>query len=255
PDVAGPGATGAGDADPGHRPVGGHRRAEAPHLTYAGLTINLNKRHRGNMLRRAIAVTAALTFATACTPSSNGDDATHRVVAAFYPLQYAAERVAAETAGVTGLAPPGVDAHDLELSPRQVASITEADLVVYLGGFQPAVDDAVAAYAAAALDVATVVPLRESTSDHDHHDDHDHDGHGHGPTDPHVWLDPLRLATIGDAIADQLSALDPDHAETYARNAADLRRDLEALDGEYRTGLAECARREIVVSHAAFGYL
>src|SRR5690606_12150380 len=69
PDVAGPGATGAGDADPGHRPVGGHRRAEAPHLTYAGLTINLNKRHRGNMLRRAIAVTAALTFATACTPS------------------------------------------------------------------------------------------------------------------------------------------------------------------------------------------
>ena len=63
-----------------------------------------------------------------------------------------------------------MDAHDLELSPRQIASIAEADLVVYLGGFQPAVDDAVAAHAAAALDVATVVPLRESTSDHDHHD-------------------------------------------------------------------------------------
>lgn len=217
------------------------------------------------MIRRAITVTAALTLATACASTGGeGDDAV-QVVAAFYPLQYAAERVTAEAAGVTGLAPPGVDAHDLELSPRQIASIAEADLVVYLGGFQPAVDDAVAAHAAAALDVATVVPLRESAGGHGHDHDHDHDHHDHageehaaheaGPADPHVWLDPLRLAAIGDAVAERLSTLDPDHAEAYTDHAAELRRDLEALDAEYTTGLAECARREIVVSHAAFGYL
>ena len=73
--------------------------------------------------------------------------------------------------------------------------------------------------------------------------------------DPHFWQDPLLLAKVGDAVAEQLAKVDPDHADDYAANAADLRSDLETLDQEYAAGLADCERDTIVVSHDAFGYL
>jgi len=64
------------------------------------------------------------------------------IVAAFYPLAYAAEQVAGPDATIINLTPPGAEAHDLELTAQQVAQIADADLVLYIPGFQPAVDEA-----------------------------------------------------------------------------------------------------------------
>ena len=168
------------------------------------------------------------------------------VAAAFYPLQYVAERVAGSHATVENLTAPGGEPHDLEPSVEVTAEITEADLVVYESGFQPAVDAAVDENAGGdvldAAGVVDLVPFRE------HGVDSDED-------DPHFWQDPLLLADIGDAVAAKLAGVDPDHAEGYEANAADLRADLEKLDEEYTHGLADCARDTVVVSHDAFGYL
>jgi zinc transport system substrate-binding protein len=71
----------------------------------------------------------------------------------------------------------------------------------------------------------------------------------------HFWLDPLLMADLGDGIAAALAEADPEHADDFTANAADLRSDLEALDGEYSSGLDTCARDTVVVSHDAFGYL
>jgi len=60
---------------------------------------------------------------------------------------------------------------------------------------------------------------------------------------------------VADAVAERLETVDPSHATGYRERAAALRRDLTALDGEYQTGLKDCARKEMVVSHEAFGYL
>ena len=65
------------------------------------------------------------------------------MVAAFYPLQFVAEQVGGDHVTVTNLAKPGAEPHDLELSARQVGRVSDAELVVYLKGFQPAVDEAV----------------------------------------------------------------------------------------------------------------
>jgi zinc transport system substrate-binding protein len=62
--------------------------------------------------------------------------------------------------------------------------------------------------------------------------------------DPHVWLDPLLYARVVRRIAAALH-----------RPAEPLLAQLRRLDEEYRRGLRSCARREIVTSHAAFGYL
>lgn len=189
-----------------------------------------------------------------------------RVVAAFYPLQYVTQRVAGDRAEVTTLTGPGGEPHDLELAPRQTADISEADVLVFESGFQPAVDKSVEANAGDArtvdaAEVVDLVPLEEEHGDEEHGDEehadeeHPEDEHGHGDLDPHFWQDPARMAVLGDAVADTLGEADPDHAEEYAANAEALRSDLEELDKSYTESLTGCERDTVVVSHDAFGYL
>jgi zinc transport system substrate-binding protein len=192
----------------------------------------------------AAGMTAAVAL-TACSAEEAASAGRIDVVVAFYPLQFVAERVGGDTVTVTNLARPGVEPHDLELEPKQLAGIADADLALYLKGFQPAVDEAIAAEAKrTSFDVATVQPLSDAPAQDEEHG-----------KDPHVWLDPTRLATIADRVGERLAAVDRDHADAYRERATKLTADLTALDGEYRTGLATCARTDIVTSHAAFGYL
>lgn len=184
------------------------------------------------------------------------------VVAAFYPLQFVAEKVGGDAVTVTNLAKPGAEPHDLELNPDQVAELSDAKLVLYLKGFQPAVDEAVDQQAAdKAYDVSTAVPLLEGADEHAHEGESpepaetEHAEEATGGKDPHIWLDPTRLATIGDKVAEQLGKTDPDRAADYTARAATLRTELDTLDKEYAAGLQTCQRREIVTSHTAFRYL
>jgi zinc transport system substrate-binding protein len=178
-----------------------------------------------------LCVAVAVASATTGCGGTADDDA---IVAAFYPLAYAAGQVAGPQAQVVNLTPPGAEPHDLELSPRDVGRVRDAALAVYAGdGFQPAVQDAVDGRSGPSLDVLAGVDVRRLAAE------------GEG-LDPHVWLDPVRFAEIAREIAVALGT---------PAAADDLVARLHALDGEYRRGLARCARREVVTSHAAFGYL
>lgn len=213
------------------------------------------------MRRRLLAATAAVLLAAplaGCLERSSGfsPDGRLDVVTAFYPLQFLSERIGAGAVTVTQLTKPGAEPHDVELNTRQVAAISDAGLVVYLKGFQPAVDEAVEQEAAdRALDVGSTVSLL--SAEHEHEEEHvpGEPEHAEGATDPHVWLDPLRFATIADRLAERLGRADPQRAAAYTGRAAALHQDLSALDAEYATALKTCARREIVTSHAAFHYL
>lgn len=187
-----------------------------------------------------------------------------RAVASFYPLAWVTERVAGDGWTVENLTQPGKEPHDLELDIAQTASLDRADLVVLEEGFQPAVDSTAADLDAPVLDAAAVVDLLPADEHADEHADEtaeehaehaEDDGHDHGDVDPHFWLDPLKVADLADAVADELSDLDPDNAGTYTANAASVRTDLEQLDQDYTDGLAACERTTTVVSHDAFSYL
>jgi zinc transport system substrate-binding protein len=81
------------------------------------------------------------------------------------------------------------------------------------------------------------------------------DGHDHGDTDPHMWLDTDRMAETAAGLAERLGEADPDNAEAYTANAERVADELAAIGTEYDEGLADCESRDMVVSHAAFGYL
>ncbi|MFI7421084.1 metal ABC transporter solute-binding protein, Zn/Mn family [Nonomuraea sp. NPDC049684] len=176
------------------------------------------------------------------------------VIAAFYPLQWLTEQVAGPDANVTVLTAPGVEPHDLELGIQQMTKLQDAALTVYVKGVQPAVDDAVSADTAFdAAAVVTTIPAGGHAGEEGHAEEHA-DEHGVS-YDPHIWLDPSRLATVAGKLGERLAAADPAHAQAYKARAATAAGVLGGLDQEFAKGLAACAGKTLVTAHEAFGYL
>lgn len=189
----------------------------------------------GSALVMVVALAAGC--AAADDPGARTDDGRLRVVAGFYPLAEAAERVGGAAVEVLNLTPAGAEPHDLELSTRQVDHIEDAAVVLYLGqGFQPAVERAASRASGTAVDL-----LATASAD---------DGE-----DPHVWLDPTLQRRIVADVQAALAGADPARAAEYQANAAAYAAELDGLHDEFRRGLADCDRRVIVTSHAAFGHL
>jgi zinc transport system substrate-binding protein len=184
---------------------------------------------------RIILITmAAIVVASVLTALFVGNGSTRptdrrSVVAAFYPLAYAAQQLGGPQVHVTNLTPAGAEPHDLELRPSDVNTVNHAGVVLLMGhGFQPQLERVAAGSKAEVLTLLDTPGL---------------DRHGQ---DPHVWQDPLRYALLVERMGKALHA-EPAAARFVAR--------LHALDHDFRAGLAHCARHEIVTSHAAFGYL
>jgi zinc transport system substrate-binding protein len=142
-----------------------------------------------------------------CSGSSASTLGTVSVVASFYPLAEAAQQVGGAAASVTNLTAPGVEPHDLELTPQQIAAISTADVVLYLGGgFQPAVEDALTDATGTTVDVSAglrslPVPAGESDASLS--------------ADPHVWLDPVLYGDIVRTTEQALAGASPSNAAAF----------------------------------------
>lgn len=210
------------------------------------------------------AAVLGLTALSACSTSGTSghkDGDRLNVVASFYPMQFLAERIGGDHVSVSTLTKPGMEPHDLELSPRQTGGLSDADFILYLKGIQPAVDDAIKlSESPNALNVTTLTTLEDhgtEVGDEEHgHDEHDHDHGGEDAgADPHIWLDPVKYTEVAKGVGKSLEKTDPDHAADYRENTAALVEELGALDTAYRTGLKDTATRTFITTHSAFGYL
>jgi zinc transport system substrate-binding protein len=183
---------------------------------------------------------AAILVVSGCQPAP--PSAKPLVVATIYPLWEFSRQVAGDRAEVVSLVPPGVEPHDWEPSPRDVTQVQRATVFVHTG-------TTLDAWAQKLL----VDPKSRSTVVDA--------GRGlsvltrGGATDPHVWLDPALARAQVQVIAAGLGQADPAGRPIYDENAKRFNARLEALDRAFAAGLDDCARREIVTSHAAFAYL
>ena len=236
------------------------------------------------ILAAACAAATALALSACSSTASSGDssskDGSLTVMASFYPLKYLAEKIGGEHVSVTSLTPDGAEPHDLELSPKMVDSLSSADAVIYLAGFQSAVDEAIEQQAPkTVIDVSSAAELVEAGSDanhpaeeeatdeaqsgeteaHEHgHEGDDHEGHDHHhdmSADPHFWLDPVRMAKAATLVGDKLAEADSAHADTYKANAKALAEELTTLGDTLVAKTSTCKVKTFVTAHTAFGYL
>jgi len=232
--------------------------------------------------RRHLAAVAVLALAgslASCAALSPGSDSTAAasgaaptaaasgaltVSTSFYPIQYLAQAIGGEHVAVTSVTPTNVEPHDFELSPKDVTALSASSLVLYVSGFQPSLDDALAQVSGpTVVDLAGSVDLVHHDGVEEEHEEGATEGateaaHDHGAAaalDPHFWLDPVRMQAAAKAVEAALAQADPAHADDYAANLDTLNATLTDLNTSYSTGLGHCERTTFVTSHAAFGYL
>lgn len=177
------------------------------------------------------------------------------VIASIRPVQ---ALVLAVTEGVSepeALIDPGLSPHTFQLKPSQVELLSKADIVFWMG---PELETSLEGPLAALAGGARVVALLDAPGlDVLHYKDADgpHDGHDHGPRDPHAWLSPKTSETLVDAIAQELSAIDPANADVYAKNATRAKNRFKLLARQMDGALADSRAVPYLVQHDGFGYI
>ena len=217
---------------------------------------------------RSVSALAAIALvASSCSSDTNSENSLTNpdaltIAAAFYPISEIISRVTNDVdVNIVNLTPPGVGAHDHQLTAQQLDALSDADAVFYLGGgLQPSVEKAVEQLPSSIvvidlLDSATTIEmtegLDEESTDGEHADEHDHN---HGDTDPHAWLDPANMARMTDSVVAALSTLSVDNADTFSQNGETYRDELTQLETEMDQAFTTCESRALVTSHDAFGY-
>ncbi len=191
-----------------------------------------------------------------------------RVVATFSILADWVQQVGGVRIEVVTIIPPGGDAHGFDPSPDQVGQIADADLIFEIGaGFEPWLDDMVAASGSTAQRVVVSDGLdlisttedehsEEATPGEDHAEHEEDEEHQHGEFDPHLWHDVANVIAIVEVIRMHLGSADSANAATFDANAKAYTAALTELDTYIRQETANVPeeRRKLVASHDTFAY-
>ncbi len=164
------------------------------------------------------------------------------ITTSFYPLAYLAEKISGNRGLVTNITPAGTEPHDFEPTPRDMAKIYQSALFIFNGGgidsWAEKFQNNIKVKPANILIVNMINELTQTNK-----------------SNPHFWLDPTIMSQEAEIVLGALIKIDSKHAEEYTNNWQKLKNDLSELNQEYQSGLSNCALREIITSHDAFGYL
>jgi zinc transport system substrate-binding protein len=170
-----------------------------------------------------------------------------KVSASIYPLGYFAQQILGSYGTVTTITPAGIEPHDYEPTPADVAAMNQSAVVVLNGGgvevWANTIQDQLKGSQAQLVIASNGLTNRNLTAD------------GVTGVDPHVWLDPILAKQEAQRIAEAIIASDPANKSDYSKNEQKLLDMLDSLDRAYKSGLRTCVMRDIITSHLAFGYL
>lgn len=175
-----------------------------------------------------------------------------KVVTTLFPLFDLAKKIGADTAEVSLLLPPGVEAHSFEPRPSDIAKINEADIFIYTGKFmEPWVADILNSISN--RDLIIVDASQGTTMIPGVFHDEDEPA---GSLDPHIWLDFDNTKIMAINISKAFIKKNEAAALLYNEKLDAYNFELTDLDNKYKTVLTNCKSKEIIYGgHYAFGYL
>ncbi len=196
----------------------------------------------------ALAVALAVVGSACSTPEETDDRPL--VIATTTILGDIVASSTGEMVRVEVLMPVGADPHEFSLSARQAARLRNAVLVVANGlGLEEGLLDVIEA---AEDDGVAVIKIGELLDPQPFVVGFDGEDNGHG-LDPHVWMDPVRIADAVGLIADRLNSVAgvdvSPSAAAYRTQVLEMHDEIAGLIG----GVPPEDRR-MVTNHFSYGY-
>lgn len=198
----------------------------------------------GLSLSLCMLLIAGCNKSTKISESENSTTKKPIIAVSIIPEQTFVKAVCGDLAEVVTMIPPGNSPENYEPKPSEMERFSKASLYFSIGvpteeaNILPNVGNI--KVISLAEKVATVYPNRTFQS---------------GERDPHIWLSPKRVKVMIDTIADEMSKLDPDNADTYKENAKAYITQLDDLDEQIISALEGVQSKKFIVYHPAFGYL
>jgi zinc transport system substrate-binding protein len=227
------------------------------HSKQADLSGNTHKKKKFSTALTALVI--SLVLSSCSSGGVKNDDGKITVYTSFFVMYDFASKIGGEKVNVINMVPSGMEPHDWEPSPKDIAGLAEADLFIYSGagmeGWVEKVLDAVSNKNLIAVETSKGIALQESAHSHGHGEEETEDGHPEDGYDPHVWLNPMNAKIQMKAIKDALVLADAENSDYYEKNYNYYAEKLDELDRKFKEAAKGFSRKEIVVSHAAYGYL
>ncbi|WP_438351425.1 metal ABC transporter solute-binding protein, Zn/Mn family [Paenibacillus sp. FA6] len=201
---------------------------------------------------------------TGCGSTSNGamQEGKVNVVTTFYPIYVFAQAIGGEDAHVVNLIPFGVEPHDWTPRSQEIINTSKAQLFMYNGaGLEGWVPDFLKGLnkdsKVKSVEVSKGIKLIESSENdgHDHGEAEDAESVAQHHIDPHTWVSPKSALIMAENIKNSFIEADPTNQIQYEQRYQGLKDQLLELDHKFESELAKLTKKEIVVSHQAFGYL
>ena len=174
------------------------------------------------------------------------------VFVSIMPQKYFAERIGGDLVKVSVLVPSGTSPENFDPSPKQIVQLGSSDVYFTIG---VPFENIFLVKLKAGKKKLVIAPCDKDVPKlkNAEHEEHEH-GHHHGEFDPHIWTDPELIKIIAGNMADTLSAIDRDHAATYAANLESFKKEMDALQAELSQKLAPYKGRIFYVYHSAYTY-
>ncbi|USK33024.1 metal ABC transporter substrate-binding protein [Bacillus sp. F19] len=215
----------------------------------------------------------------------NGEDKL-KIYTTIFPVQDFTKKIGGDAVEVESIYPANADAHTFEPSTKDMVAIAEGDAFIYSGvgleGFAEKATKTLKSEKVKIIKAGNGIELADASHDDENHEEHaeeeghdehadeknhtdhadeeshdehaDGDAHDHGDKDPHIWLDPALSIQMAENIKNGLIELQPDSKDKFEKNFETLKSDLEKLDADYKETIDAADKKEILVSHAAYGY-
>jgi zinc transport system substrate-binding protein len=182
------------------------------------------------------------------------DNGKINVVATVFPPYDFVREVAGDRVNLTMLLPPGAESHSFEPTPRDIITVQNCDVFIYVGGESDAwVETILESMDTSRMKIITLMDcvdvveelVVEGMQEEEEEEDPSHD-HEEAEYDEHVWTSPRNARLIVRKIADVLQAVDGANAGEYEKNAAAYTAKLDELDASFQAVLRDARRKTIV---------
>ncbi|PTY40828.1 metal ABC transporter substrate-binding protein [Brachyspira hampsonii] len=190
-------------------------------------------------MKKFLTIIFILSLLAGCSNSSKDNEVSSnklKVYASIYPIYDFAKKICGDKADVYNMTSTGSEPHDFEITSKDMADLTKADLFIYNGGGMEHWVDTV-------KDSIKELKYAETSSNI-----------GNEGLDPHFWLSPIKAKKQMENIKNALADIDSVNADYYNSNYNFYADKLDELDNHFKEVLSNIKNTNLVVTHPAFGH-